>query len=96
MATPGHCLDDVSVIVKNTSMGTVCIAGDLFEREEDILDPSLWQSVSGNERIQAIHRARVLGMADVIIPGHGPAFQVRDEYKKKALEKQGSVIAEEC
>lgn len=81
--TPGHTSADVSVIVKTHNQGTVVIAGDLFEREEDIADPSLWKYVAGSENPdnQEIHRNKVLLLADYIVPGHGPMFKVTPEMK---------------
>ncbi|XP_038642797.1 metallo-beta-lactamase domain-containing protein 1 [Scyliorhinus canicula] len=72
-ATPGHCGSDVSVLVRGTDEGTVVVAGDLFEREDD--DGS-WQLLSENPELQAKNRNKVLNLADVIIPGHGAPFRV--------------------
>ncbi|XP_076348525.1 metallo-beta-lactamase domain-containing protein 1-like isoform X2 [Tachypleus tridentatus] len=82
--TPGHTLSDVSVTIKSTHLGTVVIAGDLFEREEDIKDPSLWREIAGSEnpKLQLQSRERVLDIADYIIPGHGPMFKVTPELKE--------------
>ncbi|XP_078732025.1 metallo-beta-lactamase domain-containing protein 1 isoform X2 [Lampetra fluviatilis] len=33
--TPGHTCSDVSVVVRDTSVGTVVVAGDVFERSDD-------------------------------------------------------------
>ena len=77
IATPGHTLDSVSLIVDATKVstsdrivstlagpffyifenasslpikeGVVAIAGDTFEREEDLEDASLWRDVAGSE-----------------------------------------------
>ena len=43
LATPGHTLDSVSVMVEGTPLGTVALVGDLFECEEDLERPELWQ-----------------------------------------------------
>ncbi|XP_070537764.1 metallo-beta-lactamase domain-containing protein 1-like [Ptychodera flava] len=76
--TPGHTHSDVSVIVKSTKLGTVVIAGDLFECMDDLKDPSIWQEVSENIELQEANRKKVLKIADVIIPGHGKMFQVTE------------------
>lgn len=57
--------------------------GDLFEREEDIADPSLWQYVAGSEdpEKQRQNRNKILQIADWIVPGHGPMFKVTAEMK---------------
>ncbi|KAG8200793.1 hypothetical protein JTE90_006375 [Oedothorax gibbosus] len=77
IATPGHTLSDVSVIVKNTTLGTVAIVGDLFEREEDIRHPDLWKITAGSENpeLQIKNRRKILNSIDYVIPGHGPGFK---------------------
>lgn len=76
MPTPGHTLDSVSVKV-NTAEGVVIVAGDLFEKEEDLADESIWKEAgSENEVEQVENRSKVLEMADYIVPGHGPMFRV--------------------
>ncbi|XP_046342146.2 metallo-beta-lactamase domain-containing protein 1-like isoform X2 [Haliotis rufescens] len=82
--TPGHTGSDVSVIVKNTALGTVAVTGDLFERFEDLDQPHLWQDNSEQPEQQEQSRIAVLRRADYIVPGHGPMFQV-PEYCKKQL-----------
>lgn len=81
IATPGHTLSDVSVIVKNTCLGTIAIVGDLFEREEDIKNSDLWKIIAGSENstLQFENRNKILHLADYIVPGHGPMFQVTEE-----------------
>ncbi|XP_023244512.1 metallo-beta-lactamase domain-containing protein 1-like [Centruroides sculpturatus] len=83
IATPGHTHSDVSVVVLTETYGTVVIAGDLFERKEDIQEPSLWREIAGSEnpKLQLINRQRILDMADYIIPGHGPMFKVTADLK---------------
>ena len=58
--------------------GIIVIAGDLFEREEDLYNQKLWKDVAGSEdpELQKQHRATVLELADFIIPGHGKMFAV--------------------
>ncbi|KAG8430537.1 hypothetical protein GDO86_020423, partial [Hymenochirus boettgeri] len=73
LPTSGHTGSDTSLLVPGTSLGTVAVAGDLFEREED---KDTWQQLSENPQIQEVNRAAILKMADVIIPGHGPPFRV--------------------
>ncbi|KAF8763732.1 Metallo-beta-lactamase domain-containing [Argiope bruennichi] len=95
IGTPGHTLSDVSVIAKNTDLGTVAIVGDLFEREEDILNPTLWKTTAGSENpnLQYQNRKRILNLANYIVPGHGPMFKVTEELKS-AHEKQIENITE--
>lgn len=76
MPTPGHTLDSISVKVV-TDDGVVVVAGDLFEKEEDLTDDTIWKEAgSENEDEQKKHRNKVLEMADYIIPGHGPMFHI--------------------
>lgn len=76
--TPGHTLSCVSVVVQNAEgLGTVVVAGDLFEKEEDLTDDSIWLSAGSEDEVkQRSSRAAVLSIADFIVPGHGPMFQV--------------------
>lgn len=77
LATPGHTLDSVSVRIR-TDAGVVIIAGDLFEKEEDLDDARLWKEAgSDSEAKQEESRRFVLGQADFIVPGHGPMFAVK-------------------
>ena len=76
--TPGHTLSCVSVVVENAQgLGTVVVAGDLFEREEDLKNDCIWiEAGSEDEAKQRSSRAAVLSIADFIVPGHGPMFPV--------------------
>lgn len=75
--TPGHTLQDVSVLVENTNKGTIAITGDLFEREEDLADDGIWKAAgSDNEILQEKNRRKILDLAHWIVPGHGPMFEV--------------------
>ena len=77
MPTPGHTLDSVSVKVV-TDEGVVVVAGDLFEKEDDLADESIWKEAGSESEVeQEKHRGIVLGIADFIIPGHGPIFRVK-------------------
>ncbi|XP_053119270.1 metallo-beta-lactamase domain-containing protein 1 [Hemicordylus capensis] len=73
LPTPGHTGHDVSLLVRGTALGDVLLAGDLFEREAD---EGEWQRLSEAPGRQAESRARALGLADVIVPGHGPPFRI--------------------
>ncbi|KAL1123385.1 hypothetical protein AAG570_002467 [Ranatra chinensis] len=74
--TPGHTLSDVSVIV-NTLKGTIAVTGDLFEREEDLIDDNIWRNAGSESPDNQIkHRNMILTLADYIVPGHGPMFSV--------------------
>lgn len=69
--TPGHTPQDISTVVTTDAGVVVCT--------------HLWwhESMEGDPRatdLPALHanRARVLEVADRIVPGHGPAFDVTD------------------
>ena len=84
MPTPGHTLDSVSVLV-NTNKGYVCIAGDLFENEQDVSNSRIWKEAgTENECLQIKHRHKVALISEFIIPGHGPMFRVTKDMKLQA------------
>lgn len=66
-------------------------SGDLYEKEEDLADPKMWQNLGTPElqEVQAKMRWKVLNNVDYIIPGHGPMFRVTKSMKelmRKQLE----------
>lgn len=75
ISTPGHSIEDISVKVK-TPKGLVVVAGDLFENEGDAEDES-WKVFSKYPKHQVQSRAKILKIADFIIPGHGKMFKVK-------------------
>ncbi|KAJ8416818.1 hypothetical protein AAFF_G00326960 [Aldrovandia affinis] len=77
LPTPGHTGQDVSVLVKGTSEGTVLVAGDLFEC---CTDEDTWRDLSENPAVQEVNRQKALQTADVIVPGHGGPFRVHRDY----------------
>ncbi|XP_001357195.3 metallo-beta-lactamase domain-containing protein 1 [Drosophila pseudoobscura] len=83
--TPGHTLSCVSVIVQSTQLGgTVGIAGDLFERREDVEDDSIWRNAgSEDENSQRVERSKMGLLCDHIVPGHGPMFPLTTEMRLK-------------
>lgn len=89
MKTPGHTPQCVSVIVKNcVDFGTVVIAGDLFEKEADILNSSLWISAgSFDKQVQRRNRFKVADIADFIVPGHGGIFRMNNEIRESLKEQ---------
>jgi len=76
IATPGHSGQDVGVIVR-AAEGVTAIVGDLFEREEDLQDETLWRATSQFPELQIANRRRILAIADFIVPGHGDKFSVK-------------------
>lgn len=85
-ATPGHTNTCVSVFVEHTNSGRVVIAGDLFEKHEDIDDSRQWME-AGSEypSLQRHSRNEVAQWANIIIPGHGGLFEVSEDIRKKLL-----------
>ncbi|NXX63188.1 MBLC1 protein, partial [Scopus umbretta] len=73
VATPGHTRHHVSLVVRGTSLGTAVVAGDLFEREGDEAE---WRALSEDPAEQERSRRRVMAVADVVVPGHGPPFRL--------------------
>lgn len=64
------------------------ISGDLFEKSEDIEDPSIWQDAGSEDPVQqSKNRLRVVELADWIVPGHGGMFRVTDQIRQ-SLKKQ--------
>lgn len=86
MGTPGHTDHDLTVIVRS-DLGVYAIAGDIFEKKEDLQEPELWQAWSKQPSLQEKQRARILELADFIVPGHGqlyrtPSSELRQSYFK--------------
>lgn len=75
--TPGHTMECVSMIIENcNTYGTVGLVGDLFEREEDISNESIWISAGSQQSdLQRMYRKYVYDKVDFILPGHGPIFK---------------------
>jgi glyoxylase-like metal-dependent hydrolase (beta-lactamase superfamily II) len=70
-ATPGHTNECITALVK-TERGIVAVAGDLFvkrqiEKVAFVDDPKTYQK----------SRAKIIKLADYIIPGHGGEFEVK-------------------
>ena len=76
LSTPGHTDHDISVLVKTFDKGIVCIAGDLFENENDSRNPEMWRQNSKYPEKQEISRQKIYRLADYIIPGHGKMFKI--------------------
>ena len=67
ISTKGHTLTCVSVILRNSNFGgkTIGVAGDLFEKMEDIDDPSLWRSAgSESPEDQERYRSKIADMVE--------------------------------
>uniref|UniRef100_A0AAU2JKI2 Metallo-beta-lactamase domain-containing protein 1 n=1 Tax=Streptomyces sp. NBC_00049 TaxID=2903617 RepID=A0AAU2JKI2_9ACTN len=67
--TPGHSVEDITLLA-GTQDGVVAFVGDLWWRPNGpVEDP-----VSPDQEILRTSRLRVLAAAQVLVPGHGPAF----------------------
>ncbi|CAM5568585.1 MBL fold metallo-hydrolase [Streptomyces tanashiensis] len=67
--TPGHSAEDITLLA-GTAEGVVAFVGDLWWRPNGpVEDP-----VAPDHTQLRDSRLRVLAAADVIVPGHGPAF----------------------
>ena len=75
--TPGHTLECITLIASNCDgYGTLALVGDLFEREADLKDSSIWLGAgSQNADLQRLNRAKIYNKADYILPGHGSLFK---------------------
>lgn len=59
-------------------------SGDLFEKEEDIANPSIWMDL-GDTKLrdhQTRSRSKIVNLAQLIIPGHGAPFRVTDNVRR--------------
>ncbi|XP_045777652.1 metallo-beta-lactamase domain-containing protein 1 isoform X2 [Maniola jurtina] len=91
--TPGHTLTDVTVLVTSVNKETFAIT-DLFEKIEDIENPTLWlEAGSEDPTQQRINRSKVAQLADWIVPGHGPQFKVTDEIRESLKSQRDENIA---
>lgn len=68
--TPGHALEDISIIVNNTESGIIAVVGDLYWHGGD---NKLFQVESPKNL--AVSRKKILLIADYLIPGHGEMFK---------------------
>lgn len=95
VATAGHTAKCVSVVVRNCSEGVVVIAGDLFEKYEDIENEDTWLGAgSENPCVQRSNRLRMAQLADVIVPGHGAPFNVTEAIRKKLQSDVAKVVVQ--
>lgn len=58
----------------------------MFEKEEDLVDETIWMVSAYSEapKLQELNRNKILLLADYIVPGHGPMFKVTKEMKARA------------
>ncbi len=79
MHTPGHAAEHCSLVAP-TDKGMVVVSGDVFwwsdgeEQRIDIHSPDLYGK---NQKLLEESRAKVLKLADFIIPGHGSIIKLK-------------------
>ncbi|WP_406393916.1 MBL fold metallo-hydrolase [Streptomyces sp. NBC_00887] len=71
--TPGHSREDITLLA-GTDSGVVAFVGDLWWRPNGPVD----DPVAPDQDMLLASRLRVLAAADLIVPGHGPAFPADD------------------
>lgn len=71
--TPGHSREDITLLA-GTDSGVVAFVGDLWWRPNGPVD----DPVAPDHAMLLTSRLRVLAAADLIVPGHGPAFPADD------------------
>jgi len=82
--TPGHALEDISIIVENTEFGIMAVIGDVFWKAGD----SKLIQIEDRKKLAA-SRKKILAIADYLIPGHGKMFKNpngKEVYGKKDNE----------
>jgi len=80
--TPGHAAEQASLLFGEDTLGTVCIAQDVFWWEDGKQDTSslevlmnLHDPFASDVEALKESRKKVLEIADWIVPGHGKAFK---------------------
>ena len=72
MRTPGHTTDDISTVVR-TAEGIVVFTHEWWTAEGPAEDP-----YAPDQAALSASRARILALADLIVPGHGAPFRPTD------------------
>lgn len=80
--TPGHSVEDCSLLFEDEALGTVCIAPDVFWWEDGAQDTSSLEALlnlvdpfATDLRALQDSRRKVLSVSDWIVPGHGKIFK---------------------
>ncbi|WAL93814.1 MBL fold metallo-hydrolase [Streptomyces sp. Je 1-369] len=68
--TPGHSTEDITLLA-GTESGVVAFAGDLWWHANGPAD----DPVAPDREVLRASRLRVIGAADLIVPGHGAPFR---------------------
>lgn len=83
LPTPGLSSSSLTVVVSETNLGVVAVAGAVFQCEEDLEDSDLWQAVSADPESHQQSRISLLQEAQHVVPRYGPSFRVPDSYKSE-------------
>ncbi len=82
LPTPGHSLEHAALVFEEDTLGTVCIAQDVFWWEDGKQDTSSLEALMNlrdpfASDVEALKESRkkVLEIADWIVPGHGKMFK---------------------
>jgi glyoxylase-like metal-dependent hydrolase (beta-lactamase superfamily II) len=70
--TPGHTVEDISTLV-GTADGVLAFTHAWWRSDGPVVDP-----YAPDAEVLADSRQLLLGVADTIVPGHGPAFPAAD------------------
>jgi glyoxylase-like metal-dependent hydrolase (beta-lactamase superfamily II) len=70
--TPGHTVEDISTLV-GTADGVLAFTHAWWRSDGPVVDP-----YAPDAQVLAESRQLLLGVADTIVPGHGPAFPAAD------------------
>lgn len=84
--TPGHALEDISIIASNTEFGIIAVVGDLYWRGGD----NKLIQVESSENLTA-SRKKILAIADYLIPGHGKMFK-NPRFDREARRAEGKGV----
>lgn len=87
--TPGHEYTGITLLV-TTEQGVVAICGDVFWRENFPKDP-IDDLYATNPTQLSESRKMILQMADWIVPGHGPMFEVSSDSRLQRKNGQKKV-----
>jgi glyoxylase-like metal-dependent hydrolase (beta-lactamase superfamily II) len=75
MKTPGHSSDSTSIVVEG--LKTIVIAGDALPTFNNFLE-NIPPSIHVDRELAASSMAKIISIADIIVPGHDSPFSVRE------------------
>lgn len=75
IATPGHTLDSISVVVDSEGLGVIVIAGDALPTFNNFLK-NVPPALHVDRNLAVSSMARIVKTADIVVPGHDGPFSV--------------------